>query len=153
VKLTFVGDFLARVCRWHASHPHIVSPTVEERGNMDVGAVPIQVQTPPKEDEPEAAPEPSSDPMDSIEVSDKPDFAQDAGNDEDDDAGEEKRDDEIVVGTNGTGVGEKDGHGSETSLSSALGSDAEPEVAESRTCSCFPAVSCYSRVRHFRRTS
>jgi hypothetical protein len=99
---------------------------------MDIEAIPIQVQTPPKEDEPEPAPEPSSEPMDSIEVSDEPDIAHGAvaGDAEEDD----KRDDEIVVGTNGNDVGEEDGHPSESPLSSALDYD-DPEVARSRTCS------------------
>jgi hypothetical protein len=101
---------------------------------MDVEAIPIQVQTPPKEDEPEPAPEPSSEPMDSIEVFAEPDFAHDAGDGDADE--DDKRDDEIVVGTNENGVGEEEEHRSESPLSSAPDYDAEPEVAESRTCSC-----------------
>jgi hypothetical protein len=100
---------------------------------MDVEAIPIQVQTPPKEDEPEPAPEPSTEPMDSIEVSDPPDIvhdAEDGDTDEDD-----QRDDEIVVETNGNGVGEEEEPRSDSPLSSAPDYDAEPEAAESRTCS------------------
>jgi hypothetical protein len=120
---------------------------------MDVEAIPIQVQTPPKEDEPEPAPEPPSEPMDSIEVFNEPDIAQDAGNgdaNDDDEEEDGKRDDEIVVGTNGNGVAKEDEHGSDSPLSSAPDSDAEPEVTESRTCPCFPFISCYSCARYFR---
>jgi hypothetical protein len=115
---------------------------------MDVEAIPIQVQTPPKEDEAEPAPEASSQTMDSIEVSDEPDLAQDAGNGDADE--DDKREDEIVVGMNGDGVGEEEEPHSDSPLSSALDYDAEPEIAESRTCPRFPTVSCYSRARHFR---
>jgi hypothetical protein len=99
---------------------------------LNLEAIPIKVETPPKED----APEPPSEPMDSIEVQEKQDMAERenaVSGDED-----EQRDDEIVVGSKGNGEEHDDaGAGAESSLSSALDSDAEHEVAKSRMLSVF----------------
>lgn len=108
---------------------------------MDVEAIPIQVQTPPKEDEPEPAPEHSSETMDSIEVPARRDIENGLKNDEwDDDAdgeGDNDRHDEIIVGSKENSIDDEEERGAESPLSSAPDSGDEDEVAKSRTFARF----------------
>jgi hypothetical protein len=97
---------------------------------MDLEAIPIQIQTPPKDDEIESPPE-QDDSIESIEMIDKPDEEEE----EDEHAPEieeETRGDEIVVEDAVHDVRRHNGNRDrESSLSSDPGSEADGEASKS----------------------
>ena len=96
---------------------------------MDLEAVPIQVQTPPKEDEIETLPEPV-DPIESFEMVEKADEEEEEEEEEEvegNQVAEEAREDEIVVENAKNGIKQQnDDEDQESSLSSAPGSEVDP---------------------------
>jgi len=101
---------------------------------MDLEAIPIQVQTPPKDDDPDSVPEFSSEPMDSSEVPNDRDIEQRENHEASDgDAEGDGSEEEIVVEPKDNELDNEDEYGAESPFSSASDSDAEPEVPKSRT--------------------
>ena len=111
--------------------------------------IPIQVQTPPKDDDPESMPESSSEPMDSIEVPNERGIEQ-RENDEGctADVQGDPPEDEIVVEAKDSELDDEEQHSAESPFTNASGPDAEPEAAKSRTflvsgqvftCKAFPS--------------
>jgi hypothetical protein len=100
---------------------------------MDLEAIPLQIQTPPKDDEIETPPE-QDDPIESFEMIDNP---QDEENEDEEDEHapeieEETRQDEIVVEDANHGIQRQNGNQDrESSLSSAPGSEADAENSKS----------------------
>lgn len=95
---------------------------------MDFEAIPIQIQTPPKEDEIETLPEPV-DSNESFEMIKNPDEDEDEEEEQEEEIAEETHDDEIVVEAEVEDQNSNKDH--ETSLSSDPGSEANPETPKS----------------------
>ena len=98
---------------------------------MDIEAIPIQVHTPPKDDDPDSMLESSSELMDSTEAPNDRDIEQreTSGGDAEGDRPEE----EIVVEPKDNGLDSEEEYAAESPFSGASDSDAEPEVPKSRT--------------------
>ena len=100
---------------------------------MDLEAITIQIQTPPKDDEIESPLE-QDDSIGSLEMIDRPDEEESRGEEDEHapDFEEETRDDEIVVEDVVHEVRRQNGnHDHESSLSSAPGSEADAETPKS----------------------
>jgi len=96
---------------------------------MDIEAITIQVQTPPKDDEVETPPEPD-DPVESFEMVENPEEEENEGEQVGHAAEiENTREDEIVV--EDADPNRNGNHDNESSLSSAPGSDADAETFKS----------------------
>ena len=100
---------------------------------MDLEAIPIQIQTPPKDDEAESPAE-QEDSIESIEMIDKPEEEEDneEGGEHAPEIEEETREDEIIVEDRNDEVQQQNGNRDrESPLSSAPGSEADAEYSKS----------------------